>query len=123
MGALLAALLRRRVVEKGVRNGSSLWLVIGAVGVLRRLYKRMGPRTEQVRLAERLRPGDELTLRYPGVPGRKVQKEQRLVQSRRSAAQSEHEQERARLSERSAGKGRRARRARRLLAALREPRV
>ena len=33
MGALLVALLRRRVLNKGLRNGSSLWLVIGAFGV------------------------------------------------------------------------------------------
>lgn len=123
MGSLLAALLRRRVVEKGVRNGSTLWLVVGAFGVLRRLHKKMGPRNERVRLTERLRPGDELILRYPGVPGRKVQKEQRLVQSRRSAAKSAHQQERARLIDRSDGRGRKARQARRLLATLREPRV
>lgn len=123
MGTLLAAMVRRRVLNRGLRDGSALWLVVGAFGVLRRLYKMFAPRTERVRLSERLRPGDELTLRYPGDPGRKVRREQRLVQSRRLAAKTAHEIERARLKEQAAGAGRKARHAKRLLGELREPRI
>ena len=100
-----------------------MWLVVGAFGVLKRLYRMFAPKTERIQLGERLRPGDELTLRYPGKPGRKVQKEQRLVQTRRTAAKAAHDAERAKLSERSAGRGRAARKAKRLLDSLTAPRV
>ena len=123
MGALLRALLRKRVIDRGVRNGSSLWLVIGAFGLLRRMYRTLAPKNETVRLGERLRPGDELVVRYPGEPDRKVRKESKLVASRRSAAAVEHERERTRLVELATGKGRRAREASRALSTLREPRV
>lgn len=123
MGALLVALLRRRVLNKGLRNGSSLWLVIGAFGVLRRLYRMFAPKTERIQLGERLRPGDELTLRYPGTPGRKVKKEQHLVTARRTAAKNAYEAERARLESEASGRGWSARKAKRLLTSLTEPRV
>lgn len=123
MKALLALAVRRRVLDRGLRGGSSFWLVVGAFGVLRRLYTTLSPRSERVQLAERLRPGDELTIRYPGKPGRKVRQEQRLVHARRAAAKKAHEIERARLMEQAAGTGRKARQASRLLDDLREPRV
>ncbi len=123
MGALLRALVRKRVLDRGVRNGSSLWLVVGAFGVLRRLYRMLAPKQETIRLGERLRPGDDLVVRYPGAPGRKVRKETKLVDARRSAATTTYDRERARLAERAAGTGRRARKAERALSALREPRV
>lgn len=123
MGTLLRALLRKRVLDRGVRNGSSLWLVVGAFGVLRRLYRMFAPKNETIRLGERLRPGDDLVVRYPGKPDRKVRKETKLVAARRTAAAEALDRERARLAERAAGKGRRARKAQRALSTLREPRV
>ena len=123
MGALLAALLRRRVLNKGLRNGSSLWLVVGAFGVLRRLYRLFAPKTERIALGERLRPGDELTIRYPGTPGRKVKKERQLVAARRVAAKEAYDADRARLESKAAGRGWSARKAKRLLSSLSEPRV
>lgn len=123
MGTLLGALVRKRVLDRGVRNGSSLWLVIGAFGLLRRLYRRLGSKHETIRLGERLRPGDELVVRYPGKPGRKVSKETKLVKARRDAAAVAFDNERAALAERAAGGGRAARKASRALETLREPRV
>jgi hypothetical protein len=123
MGTLLRALVRKRILDRGVRNGSSLWLVVGAFSVLRRLYRMLAPKQETIRLGERLRPGDDLVVRYPGTPGRKVRKETKLVDARRTAATLAFEQERAQLAERATGKGRRARKAKRALSTLREPRV
>lgn len=123
MGVLLRAFVRKRVLGRGVRDGSSLWLVVGAFSLLRRLYRMMAPKNETIRLGERLRPGDDLVVRYPGKAGREVRKETKLVDARRTAAAAAHERERARLVERAAGKGRRARKATQALATLREPRV
>lgn len=123
MGALLALALRRRALDKGLREGSTLWLLIGAISVVHRLYRKIGPRTETVRLGERLRPGDELTLRYPGKAGRKVRKETRLVAAKRTAAQKAYDEQRAALVTVAAGSGRKARKAQRHLDALVEPRV
>jgi hypothetical protein len=123
MGALLAAFLRRRVRDKGLRNGSSVWLIVGAFGVLRRMYRFFAPKNETIRLGERLRPGDDLVVRYPGQPNRKVRKEQKLVAARRVAAQTAHEQQKAALAAKAEGTGRRARKAERALASLAEPRV
>jgi hypothetical protein len=123
MGAIIAALIRRGVRDKGLRNGSSLWLVIGAFSVLRRMYRFFAPKNETIRLGEKLRPGDDLVIRYPGEPGRKVRKEQKLVTARRLCAQVAHERERAALAVKAEGTGRRARKAKRALASLVEPRV
>ena len=78
---------------------------------------------ETIRIGERLRPGDELVLRYPGTPDRHVRKESTLVKARREAAALAFEKQRAALAEEAAGTGRRARKATRALAMLREPRV
>lgn len=123
MGALIGAFIRRRVRDKGLRNGSSLWLIVGAFSVLRRLYRALAPKNETIRLGEKLRPGDDLVIRYPGPPGRKVQKEQKLVKARRLAAQAAHERSRVALAEKAQGTGRQARKAKRALASLAEPRV
>ena len=123
MGALIAAFIRRRVRDKGVRNGSSLWLVIGAFSVLRRLYRAFAPKNETIRLGEKLRPGDDLVIRYPGPPGRKVQKEQKLVKARRLAAQVAHDRQIAVLAEKAQGTGRGARKAKRTLESVTEPRL
>jgi hypothetical protein len=111
------------VRDKGVRNGSSLWLIVGAFSVLRRMYRFFAPKSETIRLGEKLRPGDDLVIRYPGEAGRKVRKEQKLVMARRIAAQAAHERERATLAAKAEGTGRRARKAKRALASLVEPRV
>lgn len=123
MRTLLGALVRKRVLDKGLRDGSSVWLVVGAFSLLGRLYLRSASKQETVRLGERLRPGDDLVIRYPGKPDRRVRKETKLVKARRKAAAVAFEQERAALAERAAGRGRRARKATRALASLREPRV
>lgn len=123
MGTLLRALIRKRVLDKGLRDGSSLWLVIGAFSLLRRMYRKLATKSETIRIGERLRPGDELVLRYPGTPDRHVRKESTLVKARREAAAVAFEKERAELAAKAAGRGRRARKASRALASLREPRV
>lgn len=123
MGTVLRALVRKRVLDKGLRDGSSLWLLVGAFSLLGRLYRRFGAKEEGVRLRAPIRPGDDLVLRYPGRPGRKVRKESTLVTARREAAAVAFEKERAALAARAAGRGRRARKASRALATLREPRV
>ncbi len=123
MGTLLRALVRKRVLDKGLRDGSSLWLVVGAFSLLRRLYRRSASKHETVRLGEQLRPGDDLVIRYPGKPNRRVRKETKLVKARREAAVVAFERERAVLAEKAAGRGRSARKATRALATLREPRV
>jgi hypothetical protein len=123
MFGLIASLLKRRVIDKGLKQGSSVWMIVGAFGVVRRIFRFFGPKTERVRLGERLRPGDELTLRYPGKPVRSVKKEQALVASRRLAAKQAHEAQRFSLAEKAAGAGRKAKKAQRLLDKLIEPRV
>lgn len=123
MGTLLRALVGKRVLDKGLRDGSSLWLVIGAFSLLGRLYRRFAAKDETVRLRAPLRPGDDLVVRYSGRPGRTVRKETKLVKARREAAAVAFEKERAALAEKAAGRGRRARKASRSLATLREPRV
>ncbi len=123
MGTLLRALLRKRVLERGLRDGSSLWLLVGAFSLLRRFYRRSAAKNETIRLRAPLRPGDDLVVRYPGTPGRKVRKESKLVNARREAAAVAFEKERVELAQRAAGSGRRARKATRALATLREPRV
>lgn len=123
MGTLLRALVRKRVLDKGLRGGSSLWLVVGAFSLLRSLYQRSASKHETIRLGERLRPGDDLVIHYPGKPDRQVREETKLVEARRKAASVTYENERVALGERAAGHGRRARKASRALATLREPRV
>ncbi len=123
MGPVLRALVRKRVLDRGLRDGSSLWLVVGAFSLLGRLYRRSAAKNETLRLRAPLRPGDDLVVRYPGKPDRKVRKESKLVKARREAAAVAFEKERAALAERAAGSGRRARKASRALATLREPRV
>jgi cystathionine beta-lyase family protein involved in aluminum resistance len=84
--ALLRLLVSRGVAKKGLRGGSSLWLAIGALQFLMRLYNRKGKRSEAVTLAERIRPGDELIVRYPGKPSRKTKREISTVQKNANTA-------------------------------------
>lgn len=123
MRTLLRALVGRRVIDRGLRDGSPLWLLVGAFSLLGRLYRRSASKHETIRLGERLRPGDDLVIRYPGTPDRRVRKESKLVKARREAAAIAFEKERKALADRAAGRGRSARKASRALASLREPRV
>lgn len=123
MGTVIRALVRKRVLDKGLREGSSLWLLVGAFSLLGRLYRRFAAKEETVRLRAPVRPGDDLVVRYPGKPGRKVRKENTFVNARREAAAVAFEKERTALAQQAAGRGRRARKASRALATLREPRV
>jgi hypothetical protein len=85
--ALVRLLVSRGVAQKGLRGGSSLWLAIGALQLISKLYHRKGKRSESITLAERIRPGDELIVRYPGRPGRKTKREIKTVQKRATQAQ------------------------------------
>ncbi len=87
------------------------------------MYRFFAPKNETIRLGEKIRPGDDLVIRYPGQAGRKVRKEQKLVTARRSAAQADHERRRLALAAKAEGSGRRARKAKRALESLVEPRV
>jgi hypothetical protein len=87
--SLVRSFIKTSVVNKGLRGNSSAWLVIGAFGVMKRLYDRGGRRTETVAFSEKIRPGDELIVTYPGVPGRGVRKEITELAKRRTAAAAE----------------------------------
>ena len=118
MKALLKLFISRGVAKKGFRGGSSLWLAIGALQFLGKLYSRKGKKSESVTLAERIRPGDELIVRYPGTPGRRTRREIAGTQKRVNAERTRFESQLAALeSQRNAG-GRRGRIAIRALAAL-----
>ena len=86
---LVRSFVRTSVINKGLRGNSSAWLIIGAFGILKRLYDRTGGRQETVALTEKIRPGDELIVKYPGVPGRGVRKEISELTKRRNAAAAE----------------------------------
>jgi hypothetical protein len=88
--SLVRTWVRTSVVTKGVRGQSSFWLAIGALGMLRKYFDQKGRKTERIALGERLRPGDELTLRYPGKPVRPVRKEIAEVLKRRAAEAAAH---------------------------------
>jgi hypothetical protein len=81
--------IKTSVVNKGLRGNSSAWLVIGAFSILKRLYNQGGGRSETVALTEKIRPGDELIVKYPGAPGRGVRKEINELTKRRTAAAAE----------------------------------
>lgn len=106
------------VFRRGVQGGSTFWLLVGAVGILKRAYDRGGRKTETIRLGERLRPGDELVMTYPGKPSRKTRKEKKVIAKRSAAADRALAKRVAKLSDRAAKRGLRARKARAELAAL-----
>jgi hypothetical protein len=87
--SLVRNFIKTSVVNKGLRGNSSTWLIIGAFSILKRLYNQGGGRTETVALTERIRPGDELIVKYPGTPGRGVRKEINELTKRRTAAAAE----------------------------------
>jgi hypothetical protein len=119
---LLTRWITGSVREKGLRGGSSLWLAVGAFNFIRRLYQRKARRSESIALGEKLRPGDELVLRYPGAPGRKVRKEQRIVADERARVAAERAREIAALRARVDRGGRKGRKAARALASMRDAR-
>jgi hypothetical protein len=71
-----------------------------------------------VTLAERIRPGDELIVRYPGKPGRKTKREISATKKTRTAAQVARQREIDRLEKRRAAGGRKGRKATRALAEI-----
>ena len=120
MKSLFRIFVARGVSKKGLRGGSSFWLVVGAFQLIARWYGKHGKRVETTTLTERLRPGDELTLRYPGKPGRKTRREVAADQQRRHALEDAHRREVARLQMIHERGGRRGRKAAKALEALRE---
>jgi hypothetical protein len=115
---VLAALLKRTVMRRGIQGGSTFWLLVGAVGLLRKGYDRMARKTETIALAERIRPGDELIFRYPGPPSRQTRKETKVIAKRATAAQLERDRSIAKLTQKADRGGLRARKARKALASL-----
>jgi hypothetical protein len=95
--SLVRNFIKTSVLNKGLRGNSSAWLVIGAFSLLKRLYNQSGGRTETVALKEKIRPGDELIVKYPGAPGRGVRKEVHELTKRRTAAAAERAAEIRRL--------------------------
>jgi hypothetical protein len=87
--SLIRNFIKTSVVNKGLRGNSSAWLVIGAFSMLKRLYNKAGGRTETVAFTEKIRPGDELIVKYPGKPVRGVRKEVTELTKRRAAAAAE----------------------------------
>ena len=118
MKALLRLLVARGVTQKGLRGGSSLWLAIGALQFISRLYNRKGKRSESITLAERIRPGDELIVRYPGQPGRKTKREIKTMQNRATAAQQQFQKQLVDLEAKRDAGGRRGRKAAEALLSL-----
>lgn len=102
--SLFRNFIKTSVINKGLRGNSSAWMVVGAFGLLKRFYDRGGHRSEQVVLTERIRPGDELVLKYPGKPARGVRKEIDELSKRRNAAVAERAETIARL-QRKVNKG------------------
>ena len=88
--SLVRTWVKTSIISKGVRGPSTFWLAIGALGVVRRYFVQHGRRTERIALRERLRPGDELSLRYPGRPGRTTRKEIAEVLRRDAAEAAAH---------------------------------
>lgn len=109
---------RGSVRDKGLRGNSPFWLAMGAFGLLKRLYDRHGRKTETIRLAEQLRPGDELIIRYPGEPGRKTRKEIAAAHDLRDRKAAAKAAKSATLEAKVERGGFGARKARRQLAAL-----
>jgi hypothetical protein len=118
--SLLRLFVSRGVAKKGLRGGSSVWLAVGALQFLMRLYNRKGKRSEVVTLAERIRPGDELIVRYPGKPGRKTKREINTVQKKATTSQLEFQRRVNDLEAKRDSGGRRGRKAGEALRALAE---
>jgi hypothetical protein len=87
--SLVRSFIKTSVLNKGLRGNSTAWLIIGAFSVLKRLYNQSGGRTETLALREKIRPGDELIVKYPGAPDRGVRKEINELGKRRTAAAAE----------------------------------
>ena len=115
---LLRAWTRKSVMQKGLRGNSPMWLAVGAFGLLRRLYDRRGRRSEQIVLGERIRPGDELVVRYPGKPGRTTRREIEATLAKRTHEAEVHRRRVDALATAAAGTGRKARKAQRALSEL-----
>ena len=101
-----------------MRGNSPFWLSVGAFGLLKRFYNSHARKTETVRLGERLRPGDELIIRYPGDPGRKTRKEISAAQALRERKAAAKAAETAKLETKVERGGFGSRKARKQLAVL-----
>ena len=119
--SLVRNFIKSSVINKGLRGNSSTWLIIGAFSLLKRLYNQSGGRAETVALKEKIRPGDELIVKYPGAPGRGVRKEVNELTKRRTAAAAERAAEIARLQTRADKGGFGAKKAARQLATMTGP--
>lgn len=115
---MLGALLKRTVMRRGIQGGSTFWLLVGAVGLLRKGYDRMARKRETIALAERIRPGDKLIVTYPGPPSRQTRKETKVIAKRAAAVQVEHDRTVVKLTRKADRGGFGARKARKSLAAL-----
>lgn len=120
MKNLIRLFVARGVSKKGLRGGSSFWLVVGALQFLGRMYRKYAKKSETVTLAEQLRPGDELTLRYPGKPSRKTRREVVADQKRRRAVEEAYQRAVAELRVAETRGGRRGRKASKALRELLE---
>lgn len=116
--SLVRTWVKTSIISKGVRGQSTFWLAIGALGVVRRYFVQHGRRTERIALRERLRPGDELSLRYTGKPGRTTRKEIAEVLRRKTAVAAAHAKVDAKLQAKIDKGGFGARRAAKQLVAL-----
>ena len=76
IGALLKKVFRKKLGQ-GAKTGSSFWLTIGAISLLRRGYKRLGRKQERVAFGHKVRPGEEVIMRHSGPPARAVRKDRR----------------------------------------------
>ena len=76
IGSLVKKVLRKQV-SKGARRGAPGWIAMGAFGLLRGGYRRIGRRTESVAFADKLRSGEELVLRHGGEPVRSLRKDRK----------------------------------------------
>ena len=64
----------RRGVTQGLLGGANVWLVLGGLAALVRLWQKVGEEREQVLLVERLGPGQALSIVDTGVERRKARR-------------------------------------------------
>ncbi len=83
--SLLRRWIRGSILTKGLKGNSTFWMAMGALNLLHRYFAKNGRRSERIAMGERLRPGDELLVRYPGQPNRATRREIAEVTRRRNA--------------------------------------
>ncbi len=65
-------IILRRGVTQGFLGGSNVWLVLGAVAALVRVWHKVGEGRGAVLLVERLGPGQSMSIVDTGIQRRKV---------------------------------------------------